>query len=332
MNNKYTLQDIAAILSKETGKSLSESERFLQEFLKIVSDGLCDDKVIDVNGMGTFELMVVEKSEVVSSDTGDHYIIPDHYKFVFSPDKGLKELVNRPFSLFETTELKENVVFDDIDVSEERKCSTDESEDSIEEVLLEPVLVQTNPVEEKNLLLPKNVESEVQIDKKRMAIRWKYLFICLSICAVVLVCFILFFHKNIESQETPAYIDDSHYREITKKDTVDGSKIVADTIGLSSDSLIVNPIKTEIADFEDLDTVSIKQGDRLTLLSLHYYGHKFFWVYIYEYNKAYITDPNNIPIGTRLRIPNAKKYGIDRNDRSSIEKAIALQSEILSGL
>ena len=86
------------------------------------------------------------------------------------------------------------------------------------------------------------------------------------------------------------------------------------------------------AQFNDLDTITIQHGDRLTSIARRYYGHKFFWVYIYEYNKDVISDPNNVPIGTSLRIPAPEKYGINANDRTMIEKAAAKQTEILSNL
>lgn len=73
----------------------------------------------------------------------------------------------------------------------------------------------------------------------------------------------------------------------------------------------------------------IAPGDRLTLIALKYYGHKFFWVYIYEANKDVIRNPNNVPIGTVLKIPAPETYGIDANDRASIARAAALQTKIL---
>lgn len=77
--------------------------------------------------------------------------------------------------------------------------------------------------------------------------------------------------------------------------------------------------------------VTIAPGDRLTLISLKYYGHKFFWVYIYEANKNVIKDPNNVPIGTVLKIPAPGVYGIDAKNRASISKAASLQTKILQG-
>ena len=80
-----------------------------------------------------------------------------------------------------------------------------------------------------------------------------------------------------------------------------------------------------------IDTIKIKSGDLMTQLSLKYYGHKYFWVYIYLFNKDNIKDPNNVPIGTQLRIPAPEVYGIDSKNAASKKKAAALQSRILKG-
>lgn len=80
-----------------------------------------------------------------------------------------------------------------------------------------------------------------------------------------------------------------------------------------------------------IDKVKIGAGDRLTLISLKYYGHKFFWVYLYEANKDIIKNPNNVPVGTMIKIPAPEMYGIDAHDKASIAKAAALQAKIIEG-
>ena len=82
---------------------------------------------------------------------------------------------------------------------------------------------------------------------------------------------------------------------------------------------------------EAVKKVVIHRGDRLTNIALKAYGHKLFWVYIYQHNKALITDPNNVPIGTELILPSPQQYGIDAKSRASLEAAAALQTEILTG-
>ncbi|WP_337644292.1 HU family DNA-binding protein, partial [Barnesiella intestinihominis] len=75
---------------------------------------------------------------------------------------------------------------------------------------------------------------------------------------------------------------------------------------------------------------TIRSGVFLTTLARKYFGHKAFWVYIYEENKDVIKNPNQVPIGTRLTIPSASKYDIDANNRTSVEKAKALVAKIQS--
>jgi len=76
--------------------------------------------------------------------------------------------------------------------------------------------------------------------------------------------------------------------------------------------------------------VRLKQGEMLTVLSLKYYGHKAFWVYIYAANMDVIKDPDHIPLGTRIRIPKPDISIINANDPDCIAKAKALQTKILS--
>jgi hypothetical protein len=65
-------------------------------------------------------------------------------------------------------------------------------------------------------------------------------------------------------------------------------------------------------------------------MSLRYYGHKVFWVYIYLANKNVIADPNNVPVGTKLRIPKPDPSRINPNDPDCIARAKALQTKILT--
>lgn len=75
---------------------------------------------------------------------------------------------------------------------------------------------------------------------------------------------------------------------------------------------------------------TIRSGVFLTTLARKYFGHKTFWVYIYEENKKVIKNPNQVPIGTRVVIPEASKYHIDAKDRRSVDEAKALAVKILS--
>lgn len=77
-----------------------------------------------------------------------------------------------------------------------------------------------------------------------------------------------------------------------------------------------------------LDTLTAKMV--LFRMARKHYGEAHFWVYIYQENRDKIRDPNNVEPGTVVVIPPKEKYGIDPNDKQSVNKAKRLSYEILS--
>lgn len=79
-------------------------------------------------------------------------------------------------------------------------------------------------------------------------------------------------------------------------------------------------------------TDTIKPGTNLYRMSRKHYGSDKFWVYIYEENKAKYPNPNTIPVGAVLRIPQLEKYGAKAGDPASIATAKKKQAEIFNHL
>lgn len=48
MNNRLNIQDLAGLLSERTGKDRGEVERFLRDFISVVSEGVYTDKIVKV--------------------------------------------------------------------------------------------------------------------------------------------------------------------------------------------------------------------------------------------------------------------------------------------
>ena len=74
-----------------------------------------------------------------------------------------------------------------------------------------------------------------------------------------------------------------------------------------------------------IDTATIAPGSRLTLISLRYYGHKDFWVYIYEANRDIISHPDNVEVGTQVRIPQLPAALIDATSPTALDYAHRLR-------
>ena len=423
MNNRLSIQDLALILSEQTGKSTEEALRFLQEFIAVVSEGVYNDKLVKVKGLGTFKIIRVEERASVSVNSGERFVIPSHYKFTFTPDKELKELVNKPFSLFDTVELNEEVDFSDVDVSAETSGAEDAADDSSEEILPDGIPeqaieapqtpepeVETEPEAETETTPEPEVEAEpepkaeaettpqeeakaeseaeaetettpepeVEVEpepkveaettpqeeaqaepkpaepvssvsgykeyrrKRRRSASRKLLFpiACLFVVIVLGIVYIVCLSGRTtvnKNWEPPMAEVGNPTPEVGMNPVSADSTGVTppDSASLATDSVVAGPPVVEENQPEEtpksdiLALVTIKAGDRLASFAKQYYGHKFFWVYIYQYNQDIISDPNNIPIGTELRIPDPGLYGIDATDRSSIDKAAALQSQIL---
>lgn len=427
MNNRLSIQDLALILSEQTGKSTEEALRFLQEFIAVVSEGVYNDKLVKVKGLGTFKIIRVEERASVSVNSGERFVIPSHYKFTFTPDKELKELVNKPFSLFDTVELNEEVDFSDVDVSAETSGAEEAADDSSEEILpdgipeqaieapqtpepevkpepaveeeavpqeeakAEPepktettpepeVEAEPEPKAEAETTLKEEAKAEPEVEaepelkaeaettpqeeakaepkpaepvssvsgykeyrrKRRRSASRKLLFpiACLFVVIVLGIVYIVCLsgRTTVNKNWEPPMAEVGNPTPEAGMNPVpaDSTGVTPpDSASLAADSVVAEPPVVEENQPEEtpksdiLALVTIKAGDRLASFAKQYYGHKFFWVYIYQYNQDIISDPNNIPIGTELRIPDPGLYGIDATDRSSIDKAAALQSQIL---
>ena len=491
MNNKLTIQELATLLSVKSGKDVYETERFIREFITVVSEGLFSDKMVKVKGLGTFKIVLVEDRESIHVNTGERILIPAHYKCSFLPDNELKELVNRPFSIFETTEIGDAASFQDMEMADDsdeddvdsdlesdanedgedlslpkssvtenringlldkemteeladpedlpeihspeealtvdkqpngqidtvdspvsddspeevsepyneetiemenpKEEDTIEVEDSINmvETLSEEIdespeadlaseVVDTIPDSQVNELTPE-IESSSQVDNqdkekeqienREEIIRAKlaslsakdpvafvapeakpkkrrkhghtatktFFYIIVGGLLVTASVALFFYFQSLEVRnavpimiesvsaiptETPAptdsVFDESDSIPSNEKDSV--PEVVSEPQGT---------MQTEQVKTKYMDTVVIQTGDRLTLISLKYYGHKIFWVYLYLANKESIPNPNSVAIGTQIHIPVPETYNIDANDEQSIRKAAALQTEIL---
>ena len=151
MNEKITLQDIINLLCEKQGISPKDSETFVRTMFDVIEEALTNEKYVKIKGLGTFKLTEVNSRESVHVNTGERIEIQGHSKVSFTPDTSMKELINKPFSHFETVVLNEGVELEDTAVEEvEILETTDVSETTIviEETTPPAPSEEVNPTEE----------------------------------------------------------------------------------------------------------------------------------------------------------------------------------------
>ena len=138
---KLTLQDLAKSLAGKSGLVQRDASLFASEVFAVILQGLEKDGQVKVKGLGTFKIISVEARESISVRTGERVVIEGHEKVSFTPDSVMKELVNKPFSQFETVVLNEGVEFEDLndDAAEEEPVKADEEIDEVAAVEEQPV-------------------------------------------------------------------------------------------------------------------------------------------------------------------------------------------------
>lgn len=83
----------------------------------------------------------------------------------------------------------------------------------------------------------------------------------------------------------------------------------------------VAPVADTTAQQEILTTVILGNGDYLARYAHRYLGRSEYWIYIYLANKEQIKDPDNIPLGTEIKIPSPQSVGITGNQEADLATA-----------
>lgn len=440
MNERLSLQDLIDLLAKKQEITKKEAEVFLRELIAVISETIESNESVKIKDFGTFKLVKVNARKSVDVNTGEAIEIAAHYKLSFTPDKLLKEAINRPFAHFESVVLEEGVSFDNIEkdetvnieeADEEEDVSVDEetnevsptptadshqvdnedftpelvSEDTTiietentaphteekqveeinnreeetrqsdneaitpnetenipepitDEVSEERILEYKQRIEEAKLAAKeKDLEYERLVKETRQAAKRRKKFVSLGFFIFLIIA--AFLIGGLYFQEIARFLTDKgptgngNTAIVTDNQNIDDKK--TDTLAVFSDSIakakeqdsiaIVtektlaseNSIKPQTQKTEQptatkgntpLAIITIEPGNTLRNISLKYYGHKSFCVYIYEENKDKIKNINSIPLGTKLTIPSPSKYGINIQDQASLDKAKAKEREL----
>ena len=131
---KISLQELSNVLIERHKLEKRDAAIFVSAIFDIIQTSLEQDRIVKVKGLGTFKIIDVDDRESVNVNTGERMLIEGHNKITFTPDSLMKELVNKPFSQFDTVVLNDGVEIPEASDTEEdgELMADDADEDEVD--------------------------------------------------------------------------------------------------------------------------------------------------------------------------------------------------------
>jgi len=258
--------------------------------------------------------------------------------YAFTPSDELLRQVNKPFEMFAPTLLKEGVQWPDVEEqpaeSLEQACPSIISSRIAESSATPPPVVtppawtpqsqaetpatpppppfsasESNEAKAVVSTPPPYRREEPQERKPRKLWPWIVIPLVAVLAMALLLWFFVFGKQEMPSSRTTP--PPSTMIPVEATPTIDTVAPI-DSVAPPADTT---------AQPEILTTVTLGNGDYLARYARRYLGRSEYWIYIYLANKEQIKDPDNIPLGTEIKIPSPQSVGITGNQEADLAAA-----------
>lgn len=351
-NKKVSLQELTDTIVAQSGATKRFTESFLRELVQVIQEYLEKDGVVKVKGLGTFKLIWNEPRKSVDVSTGNTIVLPGHYKVTFMPDNAVKEKINAPYAHLETVMGGAEVISEVEDsgelIVEKGEVNPLQVESSTDDVLLnrkidEPLTIKREPSD-------LDIDSPThQITDSPSKKKWWVTMVILMLLCLLGAAGYYWKDLLLPQRNTPVATQTKVPVVVVQIDTIDD--VITDTIAadkweqekttLEEDStpVIEVPVDTiveltlENYTYQDAlnapvrDTVTVIDGSRLTMVAYRAFGHKAFWVYVYDANRNVLTSPNAVEKGMKLVIPDLPLSIVNPKSKLCIDKALELAKQ-----
>lgn len=301
--NRLSWTELRRALANRAGVTEKEANAFLSAFNAQLIEGLKSDKVVKVNGLGSFKLQAVAPRKSVNVTTGEEITIEGYNKVAFVPEVGIRELVESS----KTAKIENSPALDPI---QKLGAQAEEIVDILGELGQSPKEPEEEKpaVEEEKPVVEEEKPAEIPAEPKKK--RYHFMRDTL-ICVVILLMLLLvgyFFLRHELSQWMDEMVNGKPETEMVE--SIQPSEVSVQPEEVSSQ-------QEELEEWtydEILLTEDIPYGSRLAWISKKYYGDKVYWPYIYEANKDRIANPSKIQVGTPIRVPKLSAAQRDTTD------------------
>lgn len=360
-NRVLVLQDIVKALSHETDTSEALCQSFVKELFAIVAERLMDGESVTLKGVGRFDVDGGEVRFVADPDTaaainsafdcfeaieladdfdGDEPVAED-----VTPDAAEEEAATTVDETAGTEDVADENPADgaepeekesqtdgleeseaDSEENKEEECTAeaDADDETVTEETAEEETEETAE-EEAEEIVEEEYDDEPQPKRGGCRFAWGFLAGFVTAAVVAAVAWFCLFGVVKKPSSQPAVIAD----DTAKVAAADSDSTAA--VEKPQEQSEEKTAEPEKESKKAEQTFKVTNTAYLSNISRKFYGHYTFWVYIYLDNKDIITDPDNLPVGAKLRIPAPEKYGIDKNNPESIRRAEIKALEIKNG-
>ena len=360
MADKLSWTELRRLLANRAGVSEKEANLFLNAFNAQIVEALKQDKQVKINGLGTFKLQAVAPRKSVNVTTGEEIIIEGYNKIAFTPEVGVKELVEKTSlgadqsptvspatetidPLQKLGEQAAEIVDLLADLGQAVKEESGEVKVERQEAYPQPlpegkgeesgeVKVESQEAYPQPLLKGKEEEVIANPEPKKSHIGR-------NICIAILLCLLI--AGGLGYYFFPQYIAKCMDWAKALIPTAETTCVVTDTIGSIQEVVVTDTIAEEIipnADtctievpiYEELITIEpMHKNSRLAWMAMRYYGAKIYWPYLYDANKDCINNPNDIEVGTPIRVPRLTEAQLDTTLQSTINTLQYLREQAI---
>ncbi|MBQ2025566.1 MAG: HU family DNA-binding protein [Paludibacteraceae bacterium] len=350
-NKKISLQELTDTIASQSGFSKRFTESFLRELVLVIQENLEKDGVVKVKGLGTFKLLWNEPRKSVDVSTGNSIVLPGFYKVSFAADAGIKEQINAPYAHLDTVMGGAEVISEvedeeDTDNGELRveKGESNELQDELmngeinsptHQLTASPERSEINSESPNNQITASPERSDSNSASPSKKKWWVAMVVLMLLCLLGAAGF---YWRNvlIPQQNTMSPADIKAPVVVVRVDTIDN--LVADTMHhnvlVPADTVKADPeITLETYTYKDAlnapvrETVTVIDGSRLTMVAYRAYGHKAFWVYVYDANRNVLSSPNAVEKGMELVIPDLPKSIVNPKSKLCLDKAYELAKQ-----
>lgn len=351
-NKKISLQELTDTIAAQSGFSKRFTESFLRELVLVIQENLEKDGIVKVKGLGTFKLIWNESRKSVDVSTGDSIVLPGHYKVSFVADATVKQQINAPYAHLDTvmggaeiiSEVEESgEMLEDKGELRVEKGESNELQDELmnaeinsptHQITASPERSEINSESPNNQITESPARSDSNSASPSKKKWWVAMVVLMLLCLLGAVGFywrnILIPQQNtmLPSQiKAPVVVVRVDTAEQVLKDTLDASDAVKE------DTVAVPELTLDTYTYQDAlnapvrEVVTVIDGSRLTMVAYRAFGHKAFWVYVYDANRKVLQSPNAVEKGMQLVIPDLPLSIVNPKSQLCIDKALELAKQ-----